>query len=191
MASYGGPGDTMANVTTERPKKSLLVVDDEPPIRRALVRLLERSGYDCAEAASADEARRIVSRSDVSLVLTDVNMPGGSGIELAEDLLRDHPDLAVIMVTGLDDSALAETALETGAYGYIIKPFESNEILINVSNALRRRALEIENRRHRQKLEGDGEGAHGEPVDGDPRSRAGARRSTELARRDDRAVGDG
>jgi putative two-component system response regulator len=82
-----------------------------------------------------------------------MNMPGDSGLDLITSLLADHPDLATIMVTGVDDTQMAKVALETGAYGYVIKPFENNEILINVTNALRRRALEIENRRHREKLE--------------------------------------
>jgi putative two-component system response regulator len=82
-----------------------------------------------------------------------MNMPGDSGMDLVAALLVDDPDLATIMVTGVDDTLLAKVALEIGAYGYVIKPFESNEILISVANALRRRDLEMENRRHRDTLE--------------------------------------
>lgn len=68
------------------------------------------------------------------------------------DLPTLSPDTAVVMVTGVDDPGLAEVALEHGAYGYVIKPFEANEIIINVKNALRRRSLEIENREQRERL---------------------------------------
>jgi putative two-component system response regulator len=82
-----------------------------------------------------------------------MNMPGESGLDLIEGLVAEDADIATIMVTGEDDTDLANHALEIGAYGYVIKPFEANEILISVSNALRRRSLEIENRLHREKLE--------------------------------------
>ncbi|MEA2435058.1 MAG: cyclic di-GMP phosphodiesterase [Actinomycetota bacterium] len=131
----------------------LLIVDDEAGVRRLLKRVLTRAGYECEEAGDSNEARQLVASGDFALVLTDMNMPGDSGMDLISNLLADHPDLATIMVTGVDDTEMAKAALQLGAYGYVIKPFENNEILINVTNALRRRALEIENRRHREKLE--------------------------------------
>lgn len=131
----------------------VLVVDDDPSTLRTLARLLKLNGYECATASSADEARAVMSQDNVTLVLSDVDMPGESGIELLESLVAQHPDTATVMVTGIDDRELAERALRLGAYGYVIKPFETNEILINVSNALRRRQLEIENREHRELLE--------------------------------------
>jgi putative two-component system response regulator len=86
-------------------------------------------------------------------MLCDVNMPGESGMDLVRSMLGEHPHTAAIMVTGLDSSVLANAALDMGAFGYIIKPFESNEVLIDVANALRRRRLEMENRLHREHLE--------------------------------------
>jgi len=80
-------------------------------------------------------------------------MPGESGLSLVRQILAKHPDTATIMVTGMDDPRIANFALEQGAYGYVIKPFEPNEILINVANALRRRKLEYEGRANREKLE--------------------------------------
>ena len=74
-------------------------------------------------------------------------------MDLIRFILSEYPDTAVVMVTGMDDAEIAETALGLGAYGYIIKPFKANEVRINVSNALRRRDLEIDNRAHRQNLE--------------------------------------
>jgi putative two-component system response regulator len=86
-------------------------------------------------------------------MLCDVTMPGETGIELIRDVLVEHEGLAAIMVTGNDDTSTAERALGLGAYGYVTKPFHATEILINVSNALRRRALELENRAGRERLE--------------------------------------
>lgn len=144
---------TTEPTSDDRERGRILVVDDEEAMRRILVRVLKKHGYTCSEASDADAARRATADGDFDLVLSDVNMPGDSGIELIRDLLGKSNDLAVIMVTGVDDADLAETALDLGAYGYIVKPFKSNEIFINVSNALRRRSLEVENRRHREKLE--------------------------------------
>jgi putative two-component system response regulator len=118
-----------------------------------LGRLLEQYGYTCTLAGSAKEARRCLQEKEFALILCDVNMPGESGLDLVRYVLREHHHTAAVMVTGLDNPQLAAAALEIGAYGYILKPFESNEILINVANALRRRRLEIENQAHRERLE--------------------------------------
>ena len=132
---------------------TILIVDDEETIARHLERVLSRKAYDCMTASSGAEARTLLQKRPFDLVLCDVNMPGESGIDLLDEIARNYPDTATVMVTGMDDTDLAEHALAMGAYGYVIKPFEPNEILIDVSNALRRRTLEIENRKHREKLE--------------------------------------
>lgn len=132
---------------------AILVVDDEESIRRILSRLLRRNGYVCETAADADEAIRLLHETEFALVLSDVDMPGSSGLDLITEIARDFPDTATVMVTGMDDAQLANTALDIGAYGYIIKPFQPNEILINVSNAIRRRRLELETRTQRIRLE--------------------------------------
>ena len=137
----------------DEPRPRLLIVDDEEPIRRMLARLLARNGYDCEAAPDAQTARAALERGHFDLLLTDMDMPGISGLDLITQVCNLHPDTATVMVTGLDDTALAQAALEVGAYGYIIKPFEANEVLIGVANALRRRDLESENRNHRLRLE--------------------------------------
>ena len=143
----------LAEPKLDEAKQRLLVVDDEPAVRRALTRVLTRAGYDCVEAGDSDQAKKLVTEQDFALVLSDMNLPGDSGMDLITALLADDPDLAAIMVTGMDDMKIAQMALDVGAYGYVIKPFENNEILIGVANALRRRALEIESRLHSEKLE--------------------------------------
>jgi putative two-component system response regulator len=135
------------------PSERLLIVDDEDQIRTLLARLLGAHGYECLTAESAAAARRVLKETDVAIVLSDVNMPGESGIDFTREVLAQYPDTAVVMVTGMDDRSYADAAIELGAYGYVLKPFKPNELIINVGNALRRRALEIENRSSRERLE--------------------------------------
>lgn len=133
--------------------RQVLIVDDEEPIRRLLGYLLEPHGYAVTLAGESREARQQLEKKSYALVLCDVNMPGESGMDLVRHILAQYPLTAVIMVTGLDSPVLANAALEMGAFGYVVKPFEANEVLINVANALRRRRLEIENNLHRENLE--------------------------------------
>jgi putative two-component system response regulator len=137
------------STTSER----ILIVDDEEQIRTLLARLLGAHGYECVTAESAAAGRRMLEQAPVGLVLSDVNMPGESGLDFTREVLATHRDTAVVMVTGMDDRRYAEAAIELGAYGYVLKPFKPNELIINVGNALRRRALEIENRSSRERLE--------------------------------------
>ena len=115
--------------------------------------MLENNGYKCMTAKDAAEATEVLGTDHFDLLLTDMTMPGASGLDLIRISSQAYPDLATVMVTGVDDRTIANEALALGAYGYIIKPFEANEILISVTNALRRRALEVENRGHRTRLE--------------------------------------
>jgi putative two-component system response regulator len=135
------------------PRERVLIVDDEDQIRTLLARLLGAHGYECITAESAAAARRVLKETHVALVLSDVNMPGESGIDFTREVLAQYPETAVVMVTGMDDRGYADIAIELGAYGYLLKPFKPNELIINVGNALRRRTLEIENRNHREMLE--------------------------------------
>ncbi len=129
-----------------------LIVDDEDDIRAILRRIMESAGHRCVEAANAEEARDRFAEHGFDLVLCDVNMPGESGPTLVRHILDRHTDTAVVMVTGTDDPEVATLAIEAGAYGYVVKPFTPNEILINVNGALHRRRLERENRMQRAEL---------------------------------------
>ena len=134
-------------------KKNILVVDDDEQVLKLLKFLLGTNSYECTLAINAQEARDAMKDQNFEVVLCDVNMPGESGMDFARYALTEYTDTAVLMVTAADDPEIARTALEMGAYGYIIKPFKSNELIINVANALRRRDLEIQNRGHRKELE--------------------------------------
>jgi putative two-component system response regulator len=130
------------------------VVDDEDVVRRMIERMvIAVGGLECVGAADAAEARSLLAADEFALVICDLNMPGESGVELTRWITTNHPDVAVVMATGVDDPAIASAAIEFGAYGYMIKPFKRHEVAINVANALRRRRLEIENRENRTMLE--------------------------------------
>jgi len=133
--------------------ENILVVDDEEQIRRLLNRMLSGIGYACTLASDGAEARKYLDRQPFNLALCDVNMPGESGIDLARHIASEYKDMAVIILTAMDDPKTADAAIKAGTYGYIIKPFNPNELIINIRNALRRRKLEIVNRAYRQDLE--------------------------------------
>jgi signal transduction histidine kinase len=121
---------------------TILILDDESHVRRVVSRTLEGKGYACAQAASGSEALKILAERPFELVISDIMMPGMSGLEVLEAARQLRPDIAFIMLTGVDSQKTAMRALDLGAYGYLIKPFEAGALLINVANALRRRDLE-------------------------------------------------
>jgi DNA-binding NarL/FixJ family response regulator len=128
------PGDGAATI---------LVVDDDPSVRSFLKTILQRQGYGCVEAPNASEARLWLERHECDLMLCDIQMPGESGLELVRHMKTAHPDMAVIMVTVIDDLETAREALSLNTYGYLMKPVDGSQILISVANAMRRRALEM------------------------------------------------
>jgi cyclic di-GMP phosphodiesterase len=140
----------------------LLIVDDEPALRMWERRVLEGQRFSCAEAADVPQARAKLESARYDLALLDVNLPGGSGIELLSEIRVQYPDTAVLMITGQDDLALATSAIELGAYGYLVKPVRAGELLINVTNALHRRRREAELTRRLERLESGQEQAEQE-----------------------------
>jgi putative two-component system response regulator len=145
--------EQIAAIKTPEAGAAVLVVDDDASIRRLIARILARANYLCTEAPDAATAIQLATEHEFELVTLDINMPGGSGLGLMRQLRDRHPDIALLMVTGVDDPKTAATASDLGASGYVVKPFVANEILIATCNSLRRRHLEIENRAHRQELE--------------------------------------
>lgn len=131
----------------------LLVVDDEELLRRSLRRMLEGAGHEVLEAATVADAAETINDRQVALVLCDIHMPGGSGLELVRSITESRPQTAVIMLSGIDDPAVAEQALDVGAYGYLVKPAERNEIVISVASGLRRRELELAQNDYVRELE--------------------------------------
>ncbi|HMK36444.1 MAG TPA: HD domain-containing phosphohydrolase [Desulfomonilaceae bacterium] len=130
----------------------ILIVDDEPYICELLARWITSEGHRCVVTFSAEAALEILDGQSFELVITDIMMPGMSGLDLLATIKKAHPDTAVIMVTAVDDRKTGVLALELGAFGYVIKPFEKNEVLINVSNALQRRQFTLLYRQYDRNL---------------------------------------
>jgi putative two-component system response regulator len=140
--------------TSSSSNTTILLVDDDDAFRRSTARLLTSHGYPCLEAASSAEARLILrAELGITAVLCDITMPGASGLTLLRELTADFAGLAVVMTTGIDDPRVAEVAFDNGAFGYLTKPFDANELLISLASALKRRDLESAQRRHVRELE--------------------------------------
>lgn len=131
----------------------ILIVDDEEIIRRSLCRRLAAEGYHCLMAGLVKEAREILKNNSVDLVLLDINMPGEKGISYLPEIIANSPDTAIVMVTALEDTKTAIRCMREGAYDYVTKPFDLDELSINVARALERRQLKVENRAYQLHLE--------------------------------------
>lgn len=134
----------------------ILIVDDEPAARFGIRRALEGPEIQVFEAGSAEEARRLIRLHRPGVMLADINMPHEDGIALLHSLEQDpHPPLT-IMVTAYGAAKVAVEAMKAGAYDYIIKPFEIDELRLAVQRALERIALEEENRELKKQVLSDG-----------------------------------
>jgi cyclic di-GMP phosphodiesterase len=130
-----------------------LIVDDEPRLRRVLVRLLENEGFSCAEAGSGVEALRALEAQPVPLVISDLRMPEMDGVTLLREIVARWPDTAVIMVTAVAEVESAVACLQLGALDYVAKPFHLDEVRARVRQALDKRRLIIENKSYQKDLE--------------------------------------
>ncbi len=136
--------------------QTILVVDDEASNRLSMERILQRAGYQVVSAASGTEGLAILRKEDVSLLLTDLKMPGMSGLELLKAARKLVPDVEVIVLTAYGTVETAVEAMKEGAYDFISKPLKRIELLSAVRNALEKQALSSENRRLREQLEAHG-----------------------------------
>jgi len=134
-------------------QKTILIVDDEELIRRLLHQKLSGEGYRCEEAGSAEQALDRLRSNTIELVILDIKMPGKSGTELLPEIEANYPDTAVIMATAITDTTTAIQCMKEGAYDYLTKPFNLDEVILSVVRALEKRRLELENRDYRQHLE--------------------------------------
>jgi len=134
-------------------KQQILIVDDEEMIRDLLSSALVQEEYICHQAANVDEAFALLGEQPVDLVISDIMMPGRSGVELLRDLKKAYPDIAVLMITGLSDMNTAMECVHLGADDYITKPFGINRVLLTVKNLLERRALALEKKNYQINLE--------------------------------------
>src|SRR5262245_26539057 len=130
-----------------------LIVDDEPRLRRVLMRLLEGEGFTCAEAGSGLEALQELAQRPAPLVISDLRMPEMDGVSLLREIVVRWPDTAVIVVTAVAEVESAVACLQMGALDYVAKPFHLEEVRARVSQALDKRRLLIENRSYQKNLE--------------------------------------
>ncbi len=118
-------------------QQTVLVVDDEPIVRDVVARYLRHEGYRTLEAGDGDEARRLISESEPSLVVLDVMLPGTDGLALCR-WIRSRSELPVIMLTARGEEADRIVGLELGADDYVAKPFSPRELTARVRSVLRR-----------------------------------------------------
>jgi len=132
----------------------ILVVDDEEPIREVVCAMLQNASYQCVQARSGVEALEILHQdADFQLVLTDLMMPELDGVGLLEVVKRQYQNLPVVMVTAVHDISVALSAIRNGAYDYLLKPFEREQLLAVVRRALEAHRLRVENRLYQSNLE--------------------------------------
>jgi len=133
--------------------ESILVVDDEEAIREVVSTMLEAKGYRCTAVSNGRAAQEQIKRLTPDLVLSDMIMPEMDGIKLLEWVRQYDPEVPVIMVTAIHDISTALEAIRRGAYDYILKPFEKDQLFLGVNRALQHRRLVLENRSYQRNLE--------------------------------------
>ena len=127
---------------------SVLIVDDDPVICRTLGKVVSGFGYDTKTASSAEEADKWLSTMRFDVVLLDIELPRMNGVEFLSWGLARDPELAVIMLTGLDNPDLALECLSKGARTYFVKPFDSAFIRHALRDAVAMRQLLVERNEH-------------------------------------------
>jgi two-component system response regulator FlrC len=118
-------------------QKRVVIVDDDHAMRTALHEALCAAGYETRQCSSGEEASRVIERGDVHLVISDVRMPGGDGLELLRRCRVLFPSLPVVMISGHASVAEAVEAMKMGAYDFLVKPFSYRELIDLVEVALR------------------------------------------------------
>jgi len=119
----------------------VLVVDDEEPVRNLLQRVLKEAGYDVVTAVNGQEALDKVSQLNAGVVLLDIKMPGMSGMEVLRQLTANRPETCVVMATAAGDAQTAVEAMKAGAYDYITKPFNRDDVVLKIQKAIEKRDL--------------------------------------------------
>jgi DNA-binding NtrC family response regulator len=142
----------MSESPRKEPAVSILVVDDEPIVLQSLGDWFRQDGYTVDTASSAKEALRLAAGRTHDIALLDIKMPGVDGLELQERLAQEVPDLTVIVMTAYASVESAVRALKAGAYDYITKPFDPDELSHLVRRATEHRSLKFENERLKEQI---------------------------------------
>lgn len=131
----------------------ILVVDDDEGVRDVISILLAEEGYDSVTASDAHSALDAVAAEETHLVISDLKMPGKDGLWLLDSIRRDHPETAVIMLTGFGATENAVECLRRGASDYLLKPPKITDLIRAIERALARRRVEMARRRYQKGLE--------------------------------------
>jgi len=127
-------------------QRKVLIVDDEETIRELLKQTLEEVGYSVITATNGLEALEQVSLLEVNVVLLDIKMPGMSGMEVLAKLTADWPETCVIMVTGVADMQTAIEAMKLGAYDYLVKPLNLDDVVVKIQRAIEKKDSGLKNK---------------------------------------------
>ena len=131
----------------------VLVVDDEPPVRALLTETFTAHGFECQSCQDGAAALEVLERQPYDVVLSDLSMPGMSGMELLAEVDERFPAVVFLMVTGLNDVRTGIEAMKRGAADYVVKPFDLEAVVNSVNRALGIKAMELELEKYRQNLE--------------------------------------
>jgi two-component system, NtrC family, response regulator AtoC len=140
-------------------KRRALIIDDEAGVRSSLGLILEDEGYEVATAADGDQGLRAAQTERFDVVLCDVRMPRRGGLEILEELIRAQPDATVLVMSAFGQVEQALEAVRKGAYDFLAKPFQAQELLLVIRKAEERERLQRENRRLRRALSRDAQPA--------------------------------
>jgi len=139
--------------TDTKAPASILIVDDEETIRELLLEGLGSEGYRCKSCSNAPDAMKLLEQEPFDLLLSDIDMPGVSGVQLLQDVRAGEHNLDVIMVTGVVDTETAINAIRMGATDYVTKPFNLDEVMLIIERTLEKRRLVRENLDYQRNLE--------------------------------------
>ena len=134
-------------------RAKVLVVDDEESVRGVLRQALTDAGHHVLAAENGQQALDVLSRSDIEVMLLDIRMPGLSGRDVLSEVQVRSPATCVIMVTAVADVSTAVDAMKQGAYDYVAKPFDLDDVIMAVQRAFERRTLMLLDRQHKRELE--------------------------------------
>jgi response regulator RpfG family c-di-GMP phosphodiesterase len=133
--------------------RNVLIVDDEPAVRKMLAVMLSQAGLQNRSVASAREALDELSKRCFGAVISDLRMPGMSGLELLAKVHNEYPGLAFLVATGVDDVRVGVQAMKAGADDYLVKPFQLDLVLASLERAFEKKALQCEVENYRRHLE--------------------------------------
>ncbi|MEE6250960.1 MAG: sigma-54 dependent transcriptional regulator, partial [Bdellovibrionota bacterium] len=133
-------------------KPKILVVDDEESIREFLNIMLKKEGYEISLAEDGEQAKELLKNKSFHMVISDLQMPNVTGMELLEHVKANYPETTFMMITAFGSTENAVEAMKLGAYDYLTKPFKIDEVRILINNALKAKSLERENKQLKREL---------------------------------------